>query len=363
MSRSTFDEFFIRAKNVHGDTFSYEKVKYFNVNTKIEIVCHKHGSFYQTPKNHISHKQGCPDCFGNKKLTTKEFINKSIQKHGDLYDYTISMYFGNKVKVLIGCKIHGLFKQAATRHLSGDGCPKCGGSMKLSTIEFINKSNIVHNGIYDYSLVEYKNNKTKVKIICKKHGVFEMKPAAHLKKQSCKACSIDARILSNEKFIEKAKLIHGELYDYSKSSYKHNNIPTIFICKRHGEFLQKPNSHLNGRGCAKCKTSKGELIIMNFLNKKNIYYEYQKAFDGCINKRKLKFDFYIPNRNLIIEFDGDQHSKESLFFGGKKGFDYRKRNDQIKNKYALDNNMKLLRIDYNQYRNNKIKMILENNFN
>ena len=113
----------------------------------------------------------------------------------------------------------------------------------------------------------------------------------------------------------------------------------------HGEFLQNIYNHKNGTGCPVCKESKGEKIITNFLKENKIHYIPQKKFDSCINKRKLPFDFYLPDYNICIEYDGKQHFEINDFFGGLESFEMVKINDKIKTDYCFDNNITLIRIN------------------
>ena len=126
-------------------------------------------------------------------------------------------------------------------------------SRKLTTEEFVQKAREVHGDKYDYSKVEYKNNKEKVCIICKEdgHGEYFKEPSKHLGGQGCPKCSGKAK-LTTEEFIEKVRRIHSDKYDYSKVEYKNNKEKICIICPEHGEFYQTPNSHLQGRGCPKC---------------------------------------------------------------------------------------------------------------
>jgi len=121
---------------------------------------------------------------------------------------------------------------------------------RKTTEEFIEMAKSIHGDRYDYSLVEYKNNKTKVKIICPVHGVFEQKPIHHLRGHGCHECG-DKR-LTTKQFIEKVKSIHKDKYDYSLVEYKNNKTKVKIICPVHGPFEQRPNDHLRGRGCFKC---------------------------------------------------------------------------------------------------------------
>lgn len=427
MKRQTKEEFIQKAKAIHGDKFSYDLVNYMGGRIKVKIVCSEHGIFSQLPKNHVHLKQGCPSCYGNKKLRTNDFINKSKSIHNNKYDYSKTIYSGNKGKVEIICGYHGSFFQTATRHLSGGKCPKCNGRIAITQDEFIQKAKSIHGNKYDYSLVVYKNTKTKIKIICDEHGVFEMKPNAHIGQQTqgCKKCALSERTLTTENFIKKAIKRHGNKYNYSKVQYKRNNIPIIILCKKHGEFSQKPNTHLNGRGCrkcfkesismsksdfikkckkihnnkydysildfenqkskikvicpehgefiqearvhlmgcgcGKCSESKGEKKIRNYLVNNNIKFETQKSFNNCRNKLLLFFDFYLPECNILIEYDGELHSQSIKHFGGKKTLNEQIKRDNIKNEYAIDNGINLIRISYSKFSN--IESILGDKLN
>ena len=127
---------------------------------------------------------------------------------------------------------------------------------KLTTEDFIRKARLVHGDRYDYSKVEYEGASNKVIIICPEHGDFEQQAYNHMNGYGCMLCAAKERGKiqkhTSEVFIIKAKEVHGEKYDYSKSEYNGNNIKVIIICPKHGEFLQVPSSHLQGQGCPKC---------------------------------------------------------------------------------------------------------------
>ena len=186
---------------------------------------------------------------------TNEFIDKAIQIHGDKYNYSKVEYINAKTKVQIICKEHGEFLQTPNKHLMGQGCSKCGketisNRFRTSTNDFINKSMQIHGDKYNYSKVQYINAKTKVIIICKKHGEFLQSPNNHLYGYGCINCrnenSGNSQRLTNNDFINKAKQIHGDKYDYSKVQYINSHLNVKIICNIHGEFNQKPNNHLNG---------------------------------------------------------------------------------------------------------------------
>lgn len=295
-----------------------------------------------------------------KKLTTNEFILKAKLVHGDRYDYASTNYCGSKIHILIGCKLHGDFNQTPTRHLCGDGCPRCNGGVSKTQEEFIESSKNKHNDIYDYSLVKYVNSKTKVDVICKKHGIFNIKPNNHILGQGCYLCGIENNTYTTQQFTEKAQKIHGNIYDYSLVAYKYNSVKIKIICQEHGIFEQTPHAHLSGRGCSKCKIkSKGELFIANWLNQNVINFEVQKSFIGCKNVLPLRYDFYLPKHNMLIEYDGEPHFREVAYLGGKIGYELRQINDKLKTIYAANNDIKLLRIPYTERK--FLSSILENN--
>ena len=134
---------------------------------------------------------------------------------------------------------------------------------KLTTEEFIAKAKAVHGDRYDYSKVEYVNNHTPVKIVCPIHGVFEQRPNNHFHNNGCPKCSILARAAkqatSQNEWIERAKRIHHNRYDYSKVTYVNNHTPISIICPIHGEFMQTPANHIKGQGCPICSMSKTKL--------------------------------------------------------------------------------------------------------
>lgn len=279
------------------------------------------------------------------------FIDKAIKIHGDKYNYSLVDYKNNHTKVKIICPEHGVFEQSPNSHLRKRGCPICGrinmGLKKRNTLNnFIEQAKSIHGDKYDYSLVEYVSNYTKVKIICPKHGMFEQKPNSHITgKSGCLICSGKYR---SDKifFIEKSKKIHGDIYDYSLVDYKNNNIKVKIICSKHGVFEQKPNNHLSGQNCPICNISKGELEIKKWLEENNITHTQQHKFDGCMFKRHLKFDFYLPEYNMCIEYDGKQHYEIIEIWGGEEGLLKIRMRDLIKDEYCRCNNIKLIRFKF-----------------
>jgi hypothetical protein len=202
------EEFIDRANKIHNNKYDYSLVEYKNSYSKIKIICPIHGIFEQQPQAHLN-KQGCPKCSGKMRKTREEFISECSKIHNHKYDYSLVKYKNNKTKVKIICPTHGIFEQRADMHLQGYGCDRCSGTFSLTTKDFIDRSKIIHNNKYDYSLVNYKNCSTKIKIICPIHGVFEQTPTYHLTKRGCPKCA--NKNITTEEFIQKAKNIHGNL--------------------------------------------------------------------------------------------------------------------------------------------------------
>lgn len=232
---------------------------------------------------------------------------------------------------------------------------------KFGLYHFISKAKKTHGDRYDYSSAVYRGLNNKIDIICPKHGLFLQRAQSHINGQGCKYCRFEnyskIKTSTTIDFVRKAKNIHEEKYDYSRVKYKHSMIPIEIICRTHGIFLQNPNCHLKGRGCPRCNKSKGENRIYNFLMSNKIKFESQKRFEICKNKKPLPFDFFIPSKNFLIEFDGEQHFNSNIKFGNNYSFKKRKINDSIKNDFASKSGISLLRISYKNIKN--IEIILQ----
>ena len=259
------------------------------------------------------------------KLTKEQFILRARQVHGWKYDYSKVDYKNSSTKVCIICSKHGEFWQCPNLHLQGGGCKYCSHQSFPSTKEiFTERAMKVHDNKYDYSKVEYKNNKTPVCIICPKHGEFYMRPDNHLNNHGCKECKNEnTHIRCNkgvEEFIEEAKKIHGDKYDYSKVEYVNNKTKVCIICPEHGEFWQTPIAHINKKcNCQQCSETNLEEDVRILLKNSKIRFEYRKKdFNWLKNERNLELDFYLPDYNIGIECQGGQHFEPNDFFGGKK---------------------------------------------
>lgn len=308
----TKEELIKRFKNVHGDKYDYSNVDFNTINDKVKIICPHHGEFIQTARQHYR-GQGCPLCGFEKtknalSFTKEVFIEKANEIHHNKYDYSKVVYINSKTPVCIICPIHGEFWQTPEHHLIGGGCKKCNNRLndKDFFIEKFEKLNLEHIHLPD-DLV-YKNNKTKIKAFCDIHGYFYITPNNLLNGHSCPECGKEkirkSKTKSTEIFINEAKLVHNNKYDYSKTQYVSGQRKVCIICPEHGEFWQTPEVHLRGCGCPVCKQSHLEKMILNFLKDNNIVFEYQKKF-VWLGRQSL--DFYLPEYKIGIECQGEQH--------------------------------------------------------
>jgi hypothetical protein len=232
-----------------------------------------------------------------KPLNHEEFIRKAIIKHNNKYDYSATIYSNSRKIIIIICPIHGKFERLAGRHLEGAGCPQCNKNNKHTNATFIEKANRIHNNKYDYTAANIINVRSKIKIICREHGVFEQLVINHLQGAGCPRCP--GFVTTQEDFITKANKIHNNKYDYSEVDYKKSSNKVKIICPNHGDFLQRPNSHLVGDGCPRCK------IRISRPEK-----EWLDSFAIPEHYRQFKINNFIvdgfnPSTKTVYEFYGD----------------------------------------------------------
>lgn len=285
-------------------------------------------------------------------LTHEEVIKSFILSHGNRYDYSLIKYTGNLNKIKIICEIHGIFEQRPKVHKMGHGCPKCSSNYIDGDRHIINQFNEVHNYRYNYSKMNYINDRNKITIICNIHGQFKQSPNNHKKGKGCPKCgrytsSIKQSMELNE-FIDRAMMVHNEYYTYENSVYINNNTDLIITCPIHGGFNQRPDNHLNKKGCSKCRMSKGENEIERLLKERNVEYIQQKTFDELKSDkdRYLRFDFYLPEYNICIEYNGKQHYEPVDFYGGLKSYERRVKLDNKKRIFCEKKKITLIEISY-----------------
>ncbi len=233
-------------------------------------------------------------------------------------------------------------------------------SKRMTYDEFLKKYKEVHNDInYDFDESTFVDSHTPMRVICKKHGEFWKSPR-NILKYDCWQCSYEKRgnknLLTTEKFIEKAKKIHGDKYIYSESIYNGTKVPIKIICPKHGEFMQTPNDHLNGKGCQLCNESHLEKEVKKLLDEHNIEYEYQYKTKWL---GKQSIDFFLPQYNIAIECQGKQH----FGFGGwTNNYDFDKLYELDCKKYNLviKHNIKIIYVSEQKYINSNKEIYKKN---
>lgn len=364
----SLEEYIRRANTVHNNKYDYSlsHLDFINCKSKVKIRCPIHGVFEQSFDKHVIGKHECPYC-ANRYRNTETFIESARKIHEDKYDYSLVKYVAAQIKVKIICPKHGVFEQTPNSHLNGCGCFSCQYEY-LSQLrampynDFIERAKNYHPE-YDYSLVEYKNTKTKVKVICPTHGAFMITPDHLMIGKGCKRCAMEnlAQSLTKtkEQFVEEAKKVHGDKYDYSLVEYKNTKAKVKIICPIHGVFEQIAQEHLKGANCPNCNISHGEEKIMmwldshNYILNKDYFREYMFKELG-----KKRFDFYIPSKNLLIEYNGKQHYTCCSFNDSPEKLKRQQQSDYIKSKFAKDKGIGLLTIPYTEF--DDIEKILEN---
>jgi very-short-patch-repair endonuclease len=272
------------------------------------------------------------------------------------YNYDLTIYKNIRTDITLICKKHGIFdKKPSLMLYSKQGCPKCGlvkrNESKINNFkELVSRFNLVHNNLYDYSSSEYIRNNIKIKIKCQKHGYFYQRPDNHLSGSGCIICGknkmVNSKKYNTDIFVNLSNKKHNNLYKYNETVYEDSQKEVIITCESHGNFEQRPVYHLGGSGCPKCYSSKGEKNIRDILISNNIDFVEQHSFNNCIFIKPLKFDFYIPKYNIVIEYDGRHHFESIECWGGETELEKIKLKDNIKNQYCEDNSIDILRISY-----------------
>ena len=293
------------------------------------------------------------------KKLTKEYVKQKVEEKGYIF---ISMErIKGKLYVTKICK-NGHESTSSWSNFNNYGCKYCSNNVTLTYEEV---KEYIENINYKLLSTEYKNAKTKLLVQCdKKHEPYEVRLDSLKRGSRCPICS---KIQSTEKhkynYDEVKKYIESFGYKLLSTEYKTIHEKLLIQCdKGHNPYEVTYSKFKNqDRRCPHCKNSKGEKRISEVLDKINVIYEIQYKFDDCKFKYKLPFDFYLPQYNICIEYDGGQHFEIVEYFGGLDGFINTKIRDTIKNDYCKKNNINLIRIPYWEFDN--IEKILNRELN
>lgn len=343
----TNETFATAAKDVHGDKYGYELVEYVSNKVKVTVVCPEHGPWPVTPNSHLR-GSGCRRCAGGVPYTGPTFIARAREVHGERYGYDDVDFHDARTKVQITCPIHGNFSQTPAAHISGNNCPECSPSKRLTTETFILRARDVHGDKYGYDSVDYVRSSEKVTITCWQHGNFEQSAASHLSGVGCPACG-GVKPLTTESFIMLAQEVHGGKYNYDLVHYTGNKKPVTIICPIHGAFEKVPNHHLGGGGCTLCSESVAEGVIRSLLTSAGIEFATEWTHPTLVHSKSLRFDFMLTEQRTLIEFDGAHHRVPIFWPTQTKAESYaaldrQKARDAIKDLWAEENGWRLIRL-------------------
>jgi len=294
------------------------------------------------------------------KPTNDYFLEKAKKVHNSKFDYSLVEYKGAHNKVQIKCPKGHTFEQRPMDHWRGIGCKFCsqqrlGAYSKYSLDEVKDLLHKKYGNKYLFDFTGYTTLESKIKCICSKHGTKSIRVSSLLKGYHCSECKgTKVANVTLEYFIRKSREIHGNYYNYSDSIVNNAQDKVTVICPKHGEFRQSPNSHMHGQGCPVCKFSKGELKIRKWLIENKINFISQHKFPVL---KRLSFDFYLPDRDICIEYDGEYHYHSYKRVGGDEGLRKRQARDSKKNLFCQEKNIILIRIPYWEF--NNIETILK----
>jgi hypothetical protein len=352
--RYSQENFINNVKKFHGDKYSFEKTTYGGRDNKVIITCKKHQHDFEVKPSSLIRKKGghnpivgsCPKCqteyYSNIRKPKKEKILKP------------KFIFRNDEKYY-PCEIHGEVLVGKTRHFN-QGCPICNIENHAKSIKH---PNIIIDKYHKYYICDIHG---KIPIGKNRNGT-----------DGCPTCNIErSNKKQKEKYnfvsLEEAKARVARLGIKSTVEYRlwkkrtcqidmPSNPDKAYKISSYEFFNVKKHDRMSG----------GERRIYYFLKKKNYNFETQKMFPDCRNKSLLRFDFYLSEYNILIEFDGEQHFKMSNFSTSieinKKKFDQGKINDEIKTKYCKDNNIPLIRLDNYHLINNILEWELDYEIN
>lgn len=324
--------------------------QYIRSNVKILHRCKVDDYEWMVLPSSLLYGKGCPVCSKKKKRTHEEYIIE-VEKINPNIE-VVGTYINKRTKILHRCKIDGHeWCVTPTNILNGHGCPVCGGSMKKTHDEYVIELAEANPKIEVVG--EYINGQTKILHHCKIDGHEWMaRPSAILIGNGCPMCQ--RRMVRNklakttEEYIKELATINKDVvvlgeYVNAKTQIAHK----CLVCD--WEWDVTPEGLLCGHGCPQCSKrskSNGEKNVANWLDKNKIAYKKQKTFADCKSECVLRFDFYLPDYNILIEYNGKQHYEPVDYFGGEKSFETQILRDNIKKDYCKDNGILLFEIPY-----------------
>ena len=345
----TFKE---EVKELYGDEYSIIG-EYVLSNVKIEIRHNGCGNKFEALPSNFLRGHRCPHCYKSIKKTTESYKKELELKYGDEFEL-LGEYVNNATKIKVRHRKCGnIYLIRPTHLLSKPRCAYCAGNAKKTTKSFNKELENINSKIRVVGAFSGANNK--VECTCDKRHIYHATPSNLLKGIGCPVCFGNSKYTIKELQAKMNEFHDGEYtvlerLDGRRVRIKHNRCGNIYKTTIRVIWF--------GCGCPKCASSKGEDKVRRILEEMKIDFKEQHKFNGCKNKRRLPFDFYLPNNNVCIEYDGEGHYEPFRFSTGQEKFEQTKRHDKIKNKYCHDNSITLIRIPYTKFKN--IEHILRN---
>ena len=368
--RLTQTQFLQRANKVAPVNLDFSKSVFHDTRTKVVVTCKIHGDFEILPSN-LFQGANCRECAqtqaGRKRrVSKKDLIDRLKTKFGNLYEVDKNSVVKATSPIQLKCKTHGWFEGLIGNLLNSSGCPSCQNQRaaairskqaKLSKSEIIKRFTKLHGETYSYSSSVPDGINSTIKILCHKHGYFMQKVSIHMQGKGCPDCGYEKRrvnqFLQQSEIYSRLKELHGDLFIYPPNLGLELRGEVPIICREHGVFHQSLRAHLDGNGCSQCSQSLGARRVSHWLNEHEISYEVEAQIPAGKKGLPLRADFFLPEHNMYIEYDGEQHFKPIAFFGMDEKtsisvFNEQKERDLAKENWILDNGFELLRIRFDQ---------------
>ena len=330
---------------------------YQGARTKIRVKHNKCGHIYKVAPSHFIEGSSCPYCKGGIKKTNKQFKKEVFDLVGNEYEF-LDSYINAYTKIKVKHnKCESVYEVTPSAFLRGNRCPYCVGNAKKTNTQF--KKEVFNLVGTEYTFLDsYVNARTRLRVKHTQCGnIYKVAPRYFIEGSRCPYCSGYMKKTTTQFKQEVFDLVGNEYTfldsyanAYTKIRVKHNKCGTI--------YKVRPYSFLEGYRCPYCNSPKGEIIITKILNNLNINYEYQKTFSNLKDTQPLSYDFFIPDQNILIEYQGIQHYQPVSHFGGKVKFKIQQERDKLKSDYAKDHDYNLIAVPYTEDTFSKIKKYL-----
>ena len=354
-----------RARQSHGDRYTYRCSRYTGSQDPIDVRCPRHGVFTLKAYSHLdagkTPGRGCPHCGRESRRETvreryaQAFVERARTRYGDAHDYGKTIYVDDATPVSIRCIEHDhAFRRAPGRYLKGAGCPRCVKAHRAEEIRregaaaFEAKARERHGSRFDYSAVDYRSTRQKVVIGCPEGHAFEQTPANHLAGHGCNVCA--GRAVDTVRFAERARALHGKRYDYASTRYERADAPVTIVCPAHGAFRLVAADHLDGVGCPRCPATVSTRLATSrarrWLDLRGFDHRRSVRPRGARGAVGPTYAIAIPAHALLIEYLDESRYRPDRNAGAAPRLDRRRKEDRERLDWAFEHGYTFVRIPY-----------------